>query len=136
MSFEEATEQSGVYIATAGADRLDLFKPLVVQDLRLSGQVAFVGSSSMEVFVKMEGLREDGPDETLLLGAYAALTKRVVECWLTHFPAGRFTMVARDSQSHGARKVAPLIVESPAEKALFELGKGALLPQSLASLQP
>lgn len=43
---------------------------MVVQDLRLSGQVCFVGSSSMEVFVKMEGLKEDGSGvrETLLLG--------------------------------------------------------------------
>ncbi|CED82358.1 Acyl-CoA thioesterase [Phaffia rhodozyma] len=96
--------KSSVYMATASADRLDLFKDLLVQDLRLSGQVCFVGSSSMEVFVRMEGLR--GPDEkseTLMLG--------------------RFTMVARDTRFHTARRINSLLIETPEEKELFQVGK-------------
>ena len=48
-----------------------MFRPLVVQDIRMSGQVCFVGSSSMEVFVKMEGVK-DGEviGDTLLLGEW------------------------------------------------------------------
>ncbi|KAL7414495.1 HotDog domain-containing protein [Mrakia frigida] len=103
-SVPQSERPAPLYLATAGADRLDMFRPLVVQDIRLSGQVCFVGSSSMEVFVKMEGVK-DGEviGDTLLLG--------------------RFTMVARDSKTHKARKVNPLIIESDAEKELFDCGK-------------
>jgi hypothetical protein len=93
--FHDATQKAGVYLATAGADRLDLLKPLVISDLRLScvrpfssasfsyrsssihpssfvhpirGNVCYVGSSSMEVFVKMEALGGEGGDSTVLLG--------------------------------------------------------------------
>lgn len=34
-------------------------------------------------------------------------------------------MVARDSKTHKARKVNPLIIESDAEKELFDCGKGS-----------
>jgi len=47
-------------------------------------------------------------------------------------------MVARDSKTHKARKVNPLIIESEAEKELFECGQGSspllLLFTSLLSL--
>jgi hypothetical protein len=69
--FKAASDKAHVYLATASADRLDLFQPLTVQDLRLSGHVCFAGNSSMEVFIKMEGLREGGEPETLMLGACA-----------------------------------------------------------------
>lgn len=32
-------------------------------------------------------------------------------------------MVARDARTHGARKVNPLLVETPAEKDLFDIGR-------------
>ena len=43
-----------------------------VRDLRLSGQVVYVGKSSMEVAVRMEALNSDGSEETVMLGASAA----------------------------------------------------------------
>lgn len=52
----------------------------------------------------MEGLRDEGKTETLLLG--------------------RFTMVARDSITHKARKVSPLLITSEPEQRLFDLGEG------------
>ena len=39
-----------------------------VRDMRLSGQVIFVGTSSMEVAVRMEALNPDGREETVMLG--------------------------------------------------------------------
>lgn len=39
-----------------------------VRDMRLSGQVIFVGTSSMEVAVRMEALNPDGSEETVMLG--------------------------------------------------------------------
>lgn len=58
----------------------------------------------MEVFVKMEG-RRPGADQsdTLMLG--------------------RFSMVCRDSHTHKARKVPPLIVDTPEEKMLWDIGQ-------------
>lgn len=59
----------------------------------------------MEVFVKMEGTRpsEPGKSETLMLG--------------------RFAMVCRDAVTHKARRVPPLIVETPEEKMLWDFGQ-------------
>jgi acyl-coenzyme A thioesterase 9 len=37
-------------------------------DLRMSGQVIYVGRSSMEVAVKMEDIGKDGKETTVLLG--------------------------------------------------------------------
>lgn len=58
----------------------------------------------MEVFVKMEGTRP-GSDkaDTLMLG--------------------RFAMVARDALTGKARKVPPLLVETPEEQALWDFGQ-------------
>lgn len=47
---------------------------------------------------------EEGQGETLMLG--------------------RFVMVCRDSQTHKARKVPPLLVETEEEKSLWEIGEG------------
>lgn len=75
--FKAASDKAHVYLATASADRLDLIQSLTVQDLRLSGHVCFAGNSSMEVFIKMEGLREGGDPETLMLGALSLTWNRI-----------------------------------------------------------
>ncbi|KAL1406182.1 hypothetical protein Q8F55_007870 [Vanrija albida] len=107
-SFHHAAKRAGLYLATASADRLDMFGRLNhqnVRDLKFSGFVTWTGSSSMEVFVKMEGTRpsEPGKSETLMLG--------------------RFAMVCRDAVTHKARRVPPLIVETPEEKLLWDFGQ-------------
>ncbi|EIW72760.1 hypothetical protein TREMEDRAFT_36912 [Tremella mesenterica DSM 1558] len=106
-AFHEASARAGLYLATASADRLDMLGRLNrdnVRDLRFSGFVTWTGNSSMEVVVKMEGSCQPVKDEwdTLLLG--------------------RFAMVCRDSITHKARKVPPLLVETAGEKMLWEIG--------------
>jgi hypothetical protein len=72
----------------------------------------------MEVVVKMQAVitptdagaaaepsKEEGQGETLMLG--------------------RFVMVCRDSQTHKARQVPPLLVETSEEKSLWDIGEGA-----------
>ena len=44
-----------------------------VRDMRLSGHVIYVGTSSMEVAVRMEALNPDGSEETVMLGARPVL---------------------------------------------------------------
>ncbi|AAW42493.1 hypothetical protein CNBC1390 [Cryptococcus deneoformans B-3501A] len=105
-AFHDASSRAGLYLATASADRLDMFGRLNkdnVRDLKFSGFVTWTGNSSMEVVVKMEGSRPDTVDwETLMLG--------------------RFAMVCRDSKTHKSRKIPPLIVESEEEKILWAIG--------------
>lgn len=64
-----ASAATPFYMVTAACDRLDMlarYEP--GHDLRVSGQVIYVGRSSMEVVVKMEMIGE-GKAQTLLLGA-------------------------------------------------------------------
>lgn len=77
---------------------------LTSSDLRFSGFVTWTGNSSMEVFVKMEGKRlGEEHSDTLMLG--------------------RFSMVARDTHTGKARRVPPLIVDTPEEKVLWDFGQ-------------
>lgn len=106
-NFHHEAQRAGIYLATASADRLDMFGKLDhqnVRDLRFSGFVTWTGNSSMEVFIKMEGTRPgSSTSDTLMLG--------------------RFSMVCRDVHTHKARKVPPLIVETEEEKVLWQIGQ-------------
>jgi len=49
--------------------RLDILASLdPSRDLRVSGQMIYVGNSSMEVVVKMEAIGNDLAEETVLIG--------------------------------------------------------------------
>ncbi len=94
-----------IYIVTASVDRLDLLAPLTAdKNYRLSGHVIYVGSSSMEVFVTIEQLTEPREPNKICL-------------------TGRFTMAARNVATLRSAKIAPLILETDAEKALFAMGE-------------
>lgn len=109
QAFHSASSKAGLYLATASADRLDIFGRLTrenVKDLRFSGFVTWTGNSSMEVVVKMEGAgkgQEEDGWQTLMLG--------------------RFAMVCRDTKTQKARRIPGLIVESEEEKALWTFGE-------------
>ncbi|KAI0748818.1 HotDog domain-containing protein [Irpex lacteus] len=104
-----SVSELGYYIVTASVDRLDMLAPLYpVRDLRLSGQVIHVGRSSMEIVVRMEALEpghtnEDAQGKTVMLG--------------------RFCMVCRDSKTHKARAVNPLVIESEEDRRLNAIGE-------------
>ncbi|KAG8846293.1 hypothetical protein FRB96_002045 [Tulasnella sp. 330] len=104
---ERGMGKRGFYIVTASVDRLDmlhLMAPENITDLRLSGQVIYVGQSAMEVAVRMERLDRDGKEgETMMLG--------------------RFSMVCRDAVTHKAHPVSPLIITTEDEKALYAMGE-------------
>ncbi|WVQ62408.1 uncharacterized protein L199_000548 [Kwoniella botswanensis] len=109
QAFHESSSRAGLYLATASADRLDMFGRLNrenVRDLKFSGFVTWTGRSSLEVVVKMEGHRPSEPSgqfKTLMLG--------------------RFAMVCRDSKTNKARPVPRLLVESEEEKVLWAIGE-------------
>jgi acyl-coenzyme A thioesterase 9 len=111
-AFHAASSRAGLYLATASADRLDIFGRMNrenVKDLRFSGFVTWTGNSSMEVVVKMEG---EGPGEES-------------DGWQT-LMLGRFAMVCRDAKTSKARKIPGLVIETEEEKALWTFGEGEL----------
>ncbi|KAG0002032.1 hypothetical protein BGZ80_002781 [Entomortierella chlamydospora] len=107
---------SPLTIVTASVDRIDLLKPLVVSDIRLSGHVSYVGFSSMEIFMKMEEICAEKPEQhgdTILVA--------------------RFTMVARDALTNKAAQVNPMFLRNDAEKKLFQMGESQKARKRLAT---
>ncbi|CUA77888.1 Acyl-coenzyme A thioesterase 9, mitochondrial [Rhizoctonia solani] len=109
----------GFYLVTASVDRLDMLQSFSLakrpSNIRLSGQVIYVGHSSIECVVRMEQLSDNGQDETTVM-------------------LGRFSMVARDAITHKARAVNPLILSTPEEQALFKFGESARARRKTASM--
>ncbi|KAI1318372.1 hypothetical protein EDD11_006710 [Mortierella claussenii] len=112
------SDSSPLTIVTASVDRIDFLKPFGVSDLRLSGHVTYVGYSSMEVFMKMEEMSSDKPEQhgdTILVA--------------------RFTMVARDTTTGKAAQVNPMLLQNDAEKKLFQMGEDHKARKRLAAEQ-
>ncbi|ORZ11239.1 acyl-CoA hydrolase [Absidia repens] len=108
-----------VTIVTASVDRLDLFLPKAVENYRLSGNVTYVGTSSMEIFIKGEIVPENADIEN---GKEIDVAKNSYLDANTVL-ATRFTMVAIDSSTHKPVQINPLITTSPAEKRIREVAK-------------
>jgi len=93
-------------LVTAAVDRIALRDiPVLENDQRLSGQVTFVGSSSMEIRMQIHELSGDESNET-------------PEHWLEAY----FTFVAVNPDTNRPVKICLLVPESSEERALFELG--------------
>ncbi|GMI09010.1 hypothetical protein TrRE_jg4499 [Triparma retinervis] len=87
-------------IVTAGIDRVRVMKrPTVDEDMVLEGSISWVGSSSMEITMRVTG--------------------EVVGTWLE----AAFTFVARDASTNKATKIVSLDPSTPSEKDMFERGK-------------
>ncbi|KAG1464184.1 hypothetical protein G6F56_005134 [Rhizopus delemar] len=107
-----------VTVVTASVDRFDLFLPEAgIKNYKLSGHVTYVGSSSMEVFIKAETCGDElpepnneSPNTLCVLGKNTVL-------------ATRFTMVAIDSATQKPVKVNPLRLTSTKEERLFEIAE-------------
>lgn len=109
IAFHHVVGGEDVMLVTAAVDRIALRDiPQLDKDQRLSGQVTFVGSSSMEIRLQIHELKDnDGADED-----------EYVEHWLEGF----FTFVAVDPATNKPVKICPLVPETSEERALFELG--------------
>ncbi|KAF2013743.1 acyl-coenzyme A thioesterase 9, partial [Aaosphaeria arxii CBS 175.79] len=98
-----------VTTVTASCDRIIIKHPLTeICDLELSGQVTYAtGRSSLEISMQVAKAPKEGQavrDEDIL-----------IDC--------TFTMVSLDPATRKPVNVNPLIVETPEEKRLFELGE-------------
>ncbi|KAJ3155270.1 Acyl-coenzyme A thioesterase 9, mitochondrial [Geranomyces michiganensis] len=114
-------------IVTASLDRIDLLQPIPGdKDIRISGHVSWVGSSSMAVSCWVETVEDDaaistGPDgepSTFALGKPAA-ERRVPGRPIL---AAKFTMVARDPVTGRAAKINQLKLDTENDRKLFRIG--------------
>ena len=91
-------------IVTAGIDSIQLnptLRPSIKTDHILTGQISWVGSSSMEISMSVWGEEEGEP-------------------WLL----AKFTFVAREGESGGATKIVELMPETDEERVAFRIGEG------------
>ncbi|KAM3586127.1 hypothetical protein VKS41_002656 [Umbelopsis sp. WA50703] len=108
-------EAPPVTIVTASVDRLDLLLPNQPEDLRLSGHVAYVGKSSME----MEKIKNYNPTQTISAKPPNDFSAISADTLL----ATRFTMVAIDSATLKSVKVNSLKLLTPADHRLFRFAE-------------
>ncbi|KAI9279284.1 HotDog domain-containing protein [Sporodiniella umbellata] len=107
-----------ITMVTASMERLDLFLPEAeVQNYKISGHVTFVGSSSLEVSVKMDICQE--PSRSLTANPPKALTPLTKNTLL----AVRFIMVALDSSTQLPTKINSLVPTSEEEKDAIEMAR-------------
>ncbi|KAL0088978.1 acyl-CoA thioester hydrolase [Phycomyces blakesleeanus] len=106
-----------VTIVTASVDRMEILMPSTVEDMKISGHVAYVGSSSMEVFAKVETIPRYDPSKPHFSESNPefSITKPTPNTVIF----ARFTMVARNSITGKAVKVNPMVLENAEEKKLF-----------------
>ncbi|KAJ3172199.1 Acyl-coenzyme A thioesterase 9, mitochondrial [Geranomyces variabilis] len=114
-------------IVTASLDRIDLLQPIPGdKDIRISGHVTWVGSSSMAVSCWVETVEDEtaistgpgGEPSTIALGKTAA-EKRVPGKPIL---AAKFTMVARDPVTGRAAKINQLKLDTEEDRRLFRIG--------------
>ncbi|KAJ3029780.1 UNVERIFIED_CONTAM: hypothetical protein HDU68_011101 [Siphonaria sp. JEL0065] len=121
-----AGAEKDLALVTASVDRMDLLtnEIPVDRDISLSGHVTYVGKSSMEVTIKLAAVLPE-----------SGLTKEDMESvkfLRTELPTGflsnelilsaKFIMVSLDPVTRRAAAAPQLILETEAEKILFELG--------------
>ncbi|KAJ3101395.1 Acyl-coenzyme A thioesterase 9, mitochondrial [Phlyctochytrium planicorne] len=118
-------------IVTASVDRIDMINRIPVdKDICLSGCVTYVGTSSMEISLRIEAMPEN-----LTPAEFSAKRKSSVSYAEGVIPilAAKFTMVARDSETTKAAPVNPLKLESEEERRLFRLGAEQKARKQVAS---
>lgn len=108
-------------IVTASVDRIDLLNTLDIdRDMKLSGHVTYVGSSSMEITVRVESSLKEGEQR-----------EDNDNGWIPIMLA-RFTFVARDPTTGKAAKVNTLALTNHLEHQIYEAGRKAKEQATLA----
>ncbi|KAJ3217906.1 Acyl-coenzyme A thioesterase 9, mitochondrial [Dinochytrium kinnereticum] len=122
-------------IVTASVDRIDMINRIPVdKDICLSGCVTYVGTSSMEISLKMETLPDGiSPAELFTKSAAERVSMFATSPGVKPILAAKFTMVARDNETNKAAKVNQLKLESEEERRLFRLGAEQKARKKVAS---
>ena len=108
-------------IVTASVDRIDLLNPLEIdRDMKLSGNVTYVGTSSMEITIRVESSVKEGE-----------VREDDDNGWIPILLA-RFSFVARDPSTGKAARVNTLSINTDLEHRVFDAGRRAKEKASLA----
>ncbi|KAI8061196.1 HotDog domain-containing protein [Gongronella butleri] len=120
------TEGPPVTLVTAAVGRLDMMMPNHIEDMKISGHVAFVGTSSMEVFVKIDAMGHMLASEKPAMDPqgcppedFLAKPKKNTVLFAS------FTMVALDSATCKSTQVNPLVTSTAEERILFLYAENA-----------
>jgi acyl-coenzyme A thioesterase 9 len=118
IGFAHAQTNEPIQVVTASVDRIDLLQKIPNdRDIRLSGFVTFVGSSSMEVSIRLETV-DKAPKEKSEGFGYDASFQVGGDLLLE----AKFIMVAIDPATAKPHPVPPLQIETAEDKELFTLG--------------
>lgn len=132
-----------ITIVTASVDRIELMQPLHSDlNIRVHGSVVHVGSSSMQVLIRMEKCLDSTCKDQLPPNFDALNSLNSSSNNTTHWLNGdlsnsnllaeaKFTMVARDSQ-HRAFQVPKLIICNEFQRHLYEEGERERLERQQA----
>ncbi|KAJ3260459.1 hypothetical protein HK103_000601 [Boothiomyces macroporosus] len=116
----DETNKDCVQVVTASLDRIDMLRKFPIdKDIKLSGFVTFVGTSSMEISIVVEALPEAAPapgEEGI--GYAASLVNRNGLAILT----AKFIMVAINKETMKSFPVTPLSLETEEDHALYVAG--------------
>ncbi|KAJ3274573.1 hypothetical protein HDV01_002415 [Terramyces sp. JEL0728] len=114
------TNKDIVQVVTASLDRIDMLRKFPIdKDIKLSGFVTFVGSSSMEISIVVEALPEAAPEPGKEgVGYEASLVDRKGVPILT----AKFIMVAINKETIKSFPVIPLKFETEEDHALYVAG--------------
>ncbi|KAJ2785907.1 hypothetical protein H4R18_000296 [Coemansia javaensis] len=111
VAYKHASDANGdlapTVFVTASVDRIGLKSRLCPdRNYRLTGTVTYVGFSSMEIFIQVQAMSEDG--------AASEAEPNLV---------ARFTMVGRDKYTGKAAQINPLLLESDSQRRLNKLSE-------------
>ncbi|ORX49461.1 hypothetical protein DM01DRAFT_1308943 [Hesseltinella vesiculosa] len=125
------TDGPPVTLVTASVDRMDILMPSKIENMKISGHVSYVGSSSMEVFVKIDTMPNYDPAvvDTTPFPPTDFLAKPNSNTVIY----ANFTMVALDSVTNKSVRVNPLRLANAEEKSLFMFAEDAKHRKRLAS---
>ncbi|TPX31854.1 hypothetical protein SmJEL517_g04913 [Synchytrium microbalum] len=114
-------------IVTASVDRIDMLQRIPPdQDIRMSGFVTFVGSSSLEVSITVDSLPTGAPPP----GSENVLPENIES---NPILAAKFIMVARDPVTGKAAQINGLKLETDEERRLFQSGAEAKARKQVAA---
>ncbi|RKO96231.1 Thioesterase/thiol ester dehydrase-isomerase, partial [Caulochytrium protostelioides] len=120
---DNMTNTSPFKIVTASLDRLDLLQDIPPdEDVRMSGMVTYVGTSSMEISIMMETM---DPAHSRSAGAAGAADADGTpgSHAVDPIPPDAFTMVALDSETGRPATVNRLLLETPEERRIARIGQ-------------
>ncbi|KAI8879897.1 hypothetical protein K501DRAFT_225859 [Backusella circina FSU 941] len=109
-----STDSIHSLVVTAGVDRTKINMPNTVEDLKISGNVASVGSSAMEVILNVEAVSPRNQ-----VGADSSSNK-IVSPTANSIMTAKFTMVLVDPKTNKGRPTFPLKIRNEQERKLME----------------